>query len=100
MAVSHVDAAARRSSAARRLDRELDEELGYHIDGSIEANVARGLSPDAARREALLAIGGVEQRKEECRDARRIRLVEDLVQDVRYAVRTLRRSPASPRPPS
>jgi len=76
------------------LDRELDEELQFHIDQLVQANLARGLSPDAARREALLAVGGVEQRKEECRDTRRVRLVGDLVQDLRYAVRTLRRAAA------
>jgi hypothetical protein len=78
----------------RTLDRELDEELQFHVDRLVEANRARGLSPDAARREALLAIGGIEQRKEECRDTRRVRLIGDLLQDLRYAVRTLRRAPA------
>src|ERR671910_642464 len=76
------------------LDRELDEELYFHVDRLVETNLARGLSPDAARREALLAVGGIEQRKEQCRDTRRVRLVEDLLQDLRYAVRTLRRAPA------
>jgi predicted permease len=74
------------------LDRELDEELQYHVERLVEANRARGLSPDAARREALLAIGGVEQRKEECRDTRRVRFIDDLLQDSRYAARALWRS--------
>ena len=74
------------------LDRELDEELEYHVERLVEANRARGLSPDAARREALLAIGGVEQRKEECRDTRRVRFIDDLLQDSRYAARALWRS--------
>ena len=76
------------------LDRDLDEELQFHVEQLVAANLARGLSPEAARREALLAIGGVEQRKEECRDARRVRVVGDLFQDLRYALRTFRRSPA------
>jgi hypothetical protein len=76
-----------------RLDRELDEER-YHLHQLIEHNVARGLSPHAARRQALIAVGGVEQRKEECRDARRIRLIEEIRQDLRYAVRTLAGAPA------
>jgi predicted permease len=76
------------------LDRELDEELQFHVDRLVEANLARGLAPDAARRAALVAVGGVEQRKEECRDTRRVRLMDDLLQDLRYAVRTLRRAPA------
>ena len=60
------------------LDRELDEELQFppSTASDRDVTVARGLSPDAARRDALLAIGGVEQRKEECRDTRRVRLVE------------------------
>ena len=77
-----------------RLDRELDEELGYHLDRLIEENVARGLTPDAARRQALMAIGGVEQRKEQCRDARRIRLADEIRQDLGYTLRMLRRAPA------
>jgi predicted permease len=76
------------------LDRELDEELQYHLERAIESNLARGLPRDAARREALLGIGGVEQRKEQCRDQRKTGLVDDLVRDVRYAARSLRRTPA------
>src|SRR5262245_4205484 len=76
------------------LDCELDEEFRFHLEHLIEENLARGLSPEAARREAMLAIGGMEQRKEECRDARRVRMIEDFFQDVRYAARTLGRSPA------
>jgi putative ABC transport system permease protein len=76
------------------LDRELDEELQFHVDQLTEANLARGLSPEAARRDALLAIGGMEQRKEECRDTRRVRFIEDLVRDVSYAWRSLGRAPA------
>jgi predicted permease len=75
------------------MDRELDEELRYHLERQIEEHIARGLPPARARREALLAMGGVDQRKEECRDMRRTRLVEDLVRDLRHAARTLRRSP-------
>ena len=76
------------------LDRELDEELQFHVDHLIAENLARGMTPEAARREALLAMGGVVQRKEECRDTRGVRLVEDFVQDLRYGARTLRRAPA------
>jgi putative ABC transport system permease protein len=78
----------------RALDLELDEELRYHFERSVEANLARGLPSDAARREALLALGGIEQRKEECRDTRRVRVFHDVLSDVRYAVRGLRHSPA------
>ncbi|MGH9310458.1 MAG: ADOP family duplicated permease [Vicinamibacterales bacterium] len=79
---------------AGALDDELDEELRFHLDHLVETNIARGLSPAAARREALLAMDGIERRKEECRDTRGVRLVHDVVQDVRYAARTLRRAPA------
>ena len=76
------------------LDRELDEELQFHLDHLIAEHTARGMPPDAARRQALLAIGGVTQRKEECRDTRGVRLVEDFGQDLRYAARTLVRAPS------
>src|SRR5262245_36090921 len=73
------------------VDAELDEELRYHLERQIEANIERGLSPDDARREALLAIGGLDQRKEQCRDMRKTRVVDDLVRDLRYAARTMAR---------
>ena len=76
-----------------QVERELDEELRYHIDRQIEENIARGLTPEEARHAALRAMGGVERRKEECRDMRRVRLIEDLTQDLRYGLRTLRKSP-------
>jgi macrolide transport system ATP-binding/permease protein len=76
-----------------RVERELDEELQFHLDQKIEEGIAQGFSPDEARDRALRALGGVEQRKEEIRDARRIHWLTDLVDDVRYAVRSLRRAP-------
>src|SRR5262252_6070969 len=78
----------------RRVESDMDEELRFHLEQRIEEGVARGLSPDAARREALLAMGGLEQRKEEMRDARRVHWLTDFVDDVRYAFRSLRRTPA------
>ena len=76
----------------RQVEQELDEELRYHIDRQIEENIAKGMTPEEARYAALRAMGGVERRKEECRDMRRVRLIEDLMQDVRYGLRTLRKS--------
>jgi predicted permease len=76
------------------VEDELDEELRYHLERQTEANVARGMPRDAARRAALVAFGGVEQRKEEARDARRVRPLEDFFQDLGYAARMLRKSPA------
>ncbi len=77
-----------------RVERDLDEELAYHMEQTTAAYIARGLSPDEAQRAALRDMDGIEQRKEQCRDARGVGWVEDLVGDLRYAVRTLRRSPA------
>src|SRR3954454_1434352 len=76
-----------------QVEQELDEELRYHIDRLTDEHVTRGMDPGDARVAALRAMHGVEQRKEECRDARGVRLIEDAVQDLQYAVRTLVRSP-------
>ena len=76
-----------------RVEDELDAEFRYHLDRQTEAFVERGLSPDEARAAARRAIGGVEQRKEECRDARRVSWIENLVRDLRHAARVLRGSP-------
>ncbi len=75
------------------VERDLDDELQYHIACQIEANVARGMTPAEARRAALRAMGGVEQQKEVCRDRRRVRLAEHAIRDMRYGLRLLTRSP-------
>src|SRR5438445_4921645 len=75
------------------VEQELDDELRDHVERLIEAHVARGATPEEARYAALRAMDGVEQRKEQCRDARRVRVIDDLLNDLRYAVRVLRRSP-------
>lgn len=77
-----------------RVERELDEELRFHLEMETEKNIREGMTPEEARRRALLAFGGVERFKEEVRAARWTRLLEDLVGDARYALRTLRRMPA------
>ncbi|MGH7483623.1 MAG: ABC transporter permease, partial [Longimicrobiales bacterium] len=77
----------------RRAEREMDEEFRTHVELEIEANLRRGMSPNEARRRALLGFGGVERFKEEAREARGTRWLEDVAGDVRYAVRQLRRSP-------
>ena len=76
----------------RRVERELDEELQFHLDHKIEEGIASGLSPEEARYAALRAMDGLEQRKEEMRDMRRIHWLTDFVDDVRYAIRSLRRT--------
>src|SRR5919112_4025871 len=76
------------------MEGELDEELRFHIEKEIEQNVARGMSPGEARRAALVEFGGAERFREECRDVRGVRLLEDLLQDLRYALRVLTKSRA------
>jgi len=77
----------------RRVETELDEELRFHLEHKIEEGIAEGLSPEEARYQALRAMGGLDQKKEEMRDARHIHWLTDFVDDVRYAVRSLRRTP-------
>ena len=76
----------------RRVEQELDEELQFHLEHKIEEGIAHGLSPREARYAAMRAMGGLEQRKEEMRDTRRIHWLTDFVDDVRYAIRSLRRA--------
>jgi putative ABC transport system permease protein len=76
-----------------RVEAELDEELRFHLDRLTEEHVAAGMAPADARRAALREMGGPDQRKEECRDARGLALFDELRQDVRYALRGLRQSP-------
>jgi predicted permease len=75
------------------MEAQLDKELSFHIEQHTEQLVARGHAPDEARRQARLALGGPEQVKEKCRDARGTRWLEDLLQDSRYAGRTFRQKP-------
>ncbi len=76
-----------------RVEQELSDELRFHLEELIEENVAKGMTPKEARYAALRELGGVEQIKEECRDMRRVNYIENLIQDVRYGLRQLRRSP-------
>jgi putative ABC transport system permease protein len=76
-----------------QVERELDEELQYHLAHLVDDYVAAGMSPADARYQALREMGAIEQRKEECRDARGLALVDSLRQDVTYARRALRKSP-------
>jgi len=77
----------------REVEQDLDEELRYHLEKETERNVAGGMSREQARRAALRGFGGVEQIKEECREARGTRFIEELGQDVRYGLRTSLRQP-------
>src|SRR5207253_1174121 len=74
-----------------RLERDLEEELRFHIDRQIQENVAAGMTPRQARSAALRQLGGLEQIKEECRDVEASPAIETLAQDFRFALRTFRR---------
>ncbi|HEV3196529.1 MAG TPA: ABC transporter permease [Bryobacteraceae bacterium] len=75
------------------LDEELDEELQYHLEREIEESVARGMSPSDARWAARRSSCGVEQRREECRDARGLNLIDHFGKDLGFAFRQLRKNP-------
>ena len=77
------------------LDRDLDAEMRIHVEMEAEALVrAYGVAPEEARRQALVAFGGIERYKEAHRDARGVRWMSELAQDVRYAARSLVHAPA------
>lgn len=77
-----------------RVEHELDEELQYHLDRQIDEGFTRGLDSEEATYTALRELGAITQSKEECRDMRAVGWIEDLIQDLRYAARTLRKNPA------
>jgi putative ABC transport system permease protein len=72
-----------------RVERELDLELRLHLEQQIEENLARGMNPEEARHSARRTVGGLEQIKEECRDARGTASWEQLKQDISFGVRLL-----------
>lgn len=76
-----------------RVDQEMQAELRQHLDQQIAENIAKGMSPEQARRSAVLTLGGVTQVEQQCRDARGGQLLEDFIQDFRYGFRQLWRSP-------
>ena len=75
------------------MERELDEELRAHIAQQVEKHVKSGLTLEEAKRRARLELGGLDQVKEKCRDARGVNFIETAVQDMRYGLRVLGRSP-------
>src|SRR5262245_19200698 len=91
--LSRLKTALRALLRRSQAERELDEELRYHIDQQSEQNVRLGMNPEEARAAARKAFGGVEQAKERSRDARGIRWLEELWQDLRYGVRMLLKNP-------
>src|SRR6476660_6143356 len=81
-----------RSLVRRRIvERELADELQFHLDQSIDTHVASGMTRADAARRARLEFGGAAGVADACRDARGIALIETVLQDIRYGLRTLRR---------
>ena len=74
-------------------ERKLDSELRFHLEQRIQDKVAGGMNPGEARRQAAIEFGGLEQIKELCREAQSGRWLETTLQDLRFGIRTLRRTP-------
>ncbi|HEX7286548.1 MAG TPA: ABC transporter permease [Candidatus Angelobacter sp.] len=83
----------RRLFRKAQTEHQLDSELRFHLEQRAAEFAASGLAPEEARRRARIEFGGVEGVKEECRESRRIHLVETFLQDLHYGLRVLRRSP-------
>src|SRR5213596_1325739 len=77
----------------QRKDRDLDDEIESHLQMHIEDNLRRGMTPEEARREALIKLGGIEQTKESYRDRQGLPMLETLMQDLRFGVRMLHKNP-------
>src|SRR5215510_9772713 len=74
------------------MDQELDEEMRFHLEQDIEQNIRNGMTPEDARYAALRSFGGVDQSKEECRSARGVGFIENVVRDVSFGLRVLVKS--------
>src|SRR5262245_44594279 len=76
-----------------KMEDELQAELQFHLEREIEENIVRGMTREEARYAAIRSLGGVERVKEESRDVRGVRLLEEVWQDLRYGARALRKQP-------
>ncbi len=88
---SRIRGTLRRDDA---LDKEMEREMAFHLDMSAQRNIGRGMAPEPAKRHARLAFGSPDAVREEARDAYRARVAENILNDVRFAFRGLRRSPS------
>ncbi len=79
--------------ASRRFQDELKDELRFHVEQSIERNIAAGMEPQEARRQAMIEFGAVERTREQCYEQRPGLWMGTVAQDVRYALRGFRRNP-------
>ncbi len=87
-------ARARSVIGAQSSERRMEEEFGFHVEMETQRLVEReGLSPGEARRRALVSFGGLDAHREEMRDGRGARWLDDTIVDLRYALRAMRRSP-------
>ncbi len=77
----------------KTVESELDDELRFHFEQQVAKHVATGLTREQAERRARLSFGGLDQVKDECREVRGVNFVETLIQDIRYSLRTLRKTP-------
>src|SRR6266852_3069149 len=77
----------------RLLEREMDEELRFHLDREKEERIKNGEDPEAARRAAAVALGGLERTKDDVRESRGVQAIEDCFADVHYALRALVHNP-------
>ena len=92
-ALSRIMAATRNLFRMRQVESDLDAEIRAYVDGITEERIAAGMTPEAARRTALAEFGGTEPLKQAVRDSRAGTGVETIWQDVRFALRILRKSP-------
>jgi hypothetical protein len=76
-----------------QVEQELNEELRFHLEQRIGREIVAGKTPEEAGQAALRGMEGMEQQKEQCRDTRKVNMVENLMQDVRYAWRSLSKNP-------
>ena len=88
---SRIRGTLRRDDA---LDEEMEREMAFHLDMSTQRNLGRGMAPEAAKRQARLAFGSPDAVREEARDAYRARVVENILNDIRFTFRGFRRSPS------
>jgi predicted permease len=77
----------------KKADREIEDEMRFHLEKQIELHVTAGMSPEEARRQALIEFGGVHQTRENVRETRGIHFLDVIAQDTRYAWRLLRKTP-------
>src|SRR5262245_60557958 len=77
----------------RAAEAELNDELRFHLEKEVELNIGRGMKPDEARRQALIAFGGLQQTREKVREEQWRHIANTLLHDVRYSARMLRKSP-------